>query len=443
MEKTLKENSFAGFLNKFFKIKEHNSTIRKEVIGGLTTFVTMAYIIFVNPNILGAAGMDKGALITVTCVASFVGTLLAGLWVNVPFAMAPGLGLNAFFAYTLVIGKGATWQQALGVVFLSGVCFLLLTLVGAREKIIDSIPVSLRLAVSTGIGLFITFIGLQGMGLIVDNPATLVGIGPITKPVILGLFGLILIAVLEIRKVRGALLIGIAVTTLLGVLLKVIDVPHAFMSMPPSMAPIAFKLDIKNALHLSMLNAVFSFLFVHIFDSVGTVVACAYEAGMVKKDGKIENIGKYLEADAISTMVGAALGTSPTSPYIESASGIAAGARTGLASVITAIMFLVATFFTPIIGMVPGFATAPALVIVGIYMFKHVKEIDFTDFEVAVPCFITIVAMPLTYSIAVGLSLGFMSYIVVTVAAGDIKKIHPTMWVIGILSLFNFIVHEK
>ena len=441
MKEAVKEKGLTKFLDSFFKLKENKTTIRKEVIGGLTTFITMAYIIFVNPNILGAAGMDKGALITVTCLASFIGTMLAGLWVNVPFAMAPGMGLNAFFTYTLVIGKGASWQQALGVVFFSGVIFFLLTLVGAREKIIDAIPVSLRLAVSTGIGLFITFIGLQGMGLIVDNPATLVGIGPMTKPVVLGLVGLIIITVLEIKKVRGSLLIGIALTTLLGVAFKVVALPSAIMAMPPSIAPIAFKLDLKSALHLTMLSSIFSFLFVHIFDSVGTVVACAYEAGMVKKDGKIEKIGKYLEADAISTMAGAVLGTSPTSPYIESASGIAAGARTGLSSVVTALMFLLATLFTPIIGMVPGFATAPALVIVGVYMFKHVKEIDFTDFEVAVPCFITIVAMPLTYSIAVGLSLGFMSYIIVTVAAGDFRKIQPTMWVIGILSLFNFLIH--
>ena len=441
MKQVVKETGLTKFLESFFKLKENKTTIRKEVIGGLTTFITMAYIIFVNPNILGAAGMDKGALITVTCLASFIGTILAGLWVNVPFAMAPGMGLNAFFTYTLVIGKGASWQQALGVVFFSGVIFFLLTLVGAREKIIDAIPVSLRLAVSTGIGLFITFIGLQGMGLIVDNPATLVGIGPMTKPVILGLVGLIIITVLEIKKVRGSLLIGIALTTLLGVIFKVVALPTAIMAMPPSIAPIAFKLDLKSALHLTMLSSIFSFLFVHIFDSVGTVVACAYEAGMVKKDGKIESIGRYLEADAISTMAGAVLGTSPTSPYVESASGIAAGARTGLASVVTAFMFLLATLFTPIIGMVPGFATAPALVIVGVYMFKHVKEIDFSDFEIAIPCFITIVAMPLTYSIAVGLSLGFMSYIIVTVAAGDFRKIQPTMWIIGILSLFNFIIH--
>lgn len=429
------------FLEKFFKLKEHKTTVKKEFIGGLTTFITMAYIIFVNPNILGAAGMDKGALITVTCVASFIGTLLAGLWVNVPFAMAPGMGLNAFFTYTLVMGKGATWEQALGVVFFSGIVFLILTLVGVREKIVDAIPPSLRLAVSTGIGLFITFIGLQGMGLVVDNPATLVSMGPLTTPVILGLVGLIIITVLEIKKVKGSLLIGIVATTVLGVIFKVVELPSTFMSMPPSMAPIAFKLDFTGALQIGFIGAIFSFMFVDLFDSVGTVMAYAYEAGMVKEDGRIEKIGKLLEADAIATVAGAVLGTSTTTTYVESASGISSGARTGLASVFTAFLFLLALLFTPIIGMVPGFATAPALVVVGVYMFKNVKEIDFSDFEVAVPSFITIVIMPLTYSISTGLSLGFMSYVIVAIAAGDIKKVKPTMWVIAILSLLNLLVH--
>ncbi len=401
----------------------------------------MAYIIFVNPNVLGEAGMDKGALITVTCVASFIGTILAGLWVNVPFAMAPGMGLNAFFTYTLVMGKGATWEQALGVVFFSGIVFLILTLVGVREKIVDAIPPSLRLAVSTGIGLFITFIGLQGMGLVVDNPATLVSMGPLTTPVILGLVGLITITVLEIKKVKGSLLIGIITSTVLGVIFNVVELPSAIISMPPSMAPIAFKLDLAGALQIGFIGAIFSFMFVDLFDSVGTVMACAYEAGMVKEDGRIEKIGRLLEADAIATVAGAVLGTSTTTTYVESASGISSGARTGLASVFTAILFLLALLFTPIIGMVPGFATAPALVVVGVYMFKNVKEIDFSDFEVAVPSFITIVIMPLTYSISTGLSLGFMSYVIVAIAAGDIKKVKPAMWVIAVLSLLNLLVH--
>ncbi len=438
MEKVVKEK---GFLERFFKLKEHNTTVKREFIGGLTTFITMAYIIFVNPNVLGEAGMDKGALITVTCVASFIGTILAGLWVNVPFAMAPGMGLNAFFTYTLVMGKGATWEQALGVVFFSGIVFLILTLVGVREKIVDAIPPSLRLAVSTGIGLFITFIGLQGMGLVVDNPATLVSMGPLTTPVILGLVGLITITVLEIKKVKGSLLIGIITSTVLGVIFNVVELPSAIISMPPSMAPIAFKLDLAGALQIGFIGAIFSFMFVDLFDSVGTVMACAYEAGMVKEDGRIEKIGRLLEADAIATVAGAVLGTSTTTTYVESASGISSGARTGLASVFTAILFLLALLFTPIIGMVPGFATAPALVVVGVYMFKNVKEIDFSDFEVAVPSFITIVIMPLTYSISTGLSLGFMSYVIVAIAAGDIKKVKPAMWVIAVLSLLNLLVH--
>lgn len=441
MEKTLKENSFAGFLNKFFKIKEHKSTIQREIVGGLTTFVTMAYIIFVNPNILGEAGMDKGALITVTCLASFIGTILAGLWVNIPFAMAPGLGLNAFFTYTLVMGKGATWEQALGVVFFSGVVFLIFTLIGIREKVVDSIPASLRLAVSAGIGLFITFIGLQSLGLVVDNPATLVSIGPLTTPVILGLVGLVIITVLEIKKVRGAMLIGILSTTVLGLLFKEITLPTTLMSMPPSIAPIAFKLDLAGAFKLAMIGPIFSFMFVDLFDSVGTIMACAYEAGMVDKDGRIKKVGKILEADAVATIAGAVLGTSTTTTYVESSAGIAAGARTGLSAVVTALMFLVALLFTPIIGMVPSFATAPALIVVGVYMFKNVKEIDMGDFEVAVPAFITIVTMPLTYSISTGLSLGFMAYVIVSVAAGDVKKVKPTMWVIALLGLLNLLVH--
>lgn len=426
-----------SFISSFFKLEEHQTTVRKEIIGGVTTFITMAYIIFVNPNILGDAGMDKGALITVTCLASFIGTILTALWVNVPFAMAPGMGLNAFFAYTLVIGQGATWQEALGVVFCSGIVFLVFTLVGIREKVIDAIPVSLRVAVSAGIGLFIAFIGMQNMGLVISNPATIVGLGPITKPLLFGLIGLILIGILEIKKVKGALLIGIVVSTLLGIAFKVVDIPTSFISAPPSIMPIAFKLNIMGALKVSMIGSIFSFMFVDLFDSVGSIMACAYEAGMVDKNGKIKKVGKVLEADAVATIAGSLLGTSTTTTYVESASGIAAGARTGLASLVTGILFLVAMLFTPVIGIVPGFATAPALIVVGVYMFKNVREIDFTDFEVAIPSFITIATMPLTYSISTGLSFGFVSYIIITLAAGDRRKIQPAMYVIGALALVN------
>jgi len=427
-------------LIRFFKLDEHDTTVRKEVVGGVTTFLTMAYILFVNPNILGATGMDKGALITVTALASCFGTLLVGLWVNVPFAMAPGMGLNAFFAFTLVLGNKVSWQTALGVVFLSGVFFLILTLCGIRERIVNAIPLSLRLAVAAGIGVFITFIGLQNLGLVVDNPATLIGLGPFTKPVLLGLAGLALTTALEVRRVPGSILTGILVTTVLGVAFDVVPMPTAIFSAPPSIAPIALKLDIVGALKWSLFGTIFSFMFVDLFDSIGTIVACSYEARLVKEDGRIPGVKQMLGADAIATAVGALLGTSTTTTYIESGSGIAAGARTGLASVVTALLFLAALVFTPIIGAVPGFATAPALIIVGIYMFKSITGIDFSDFEIAVPAFLTIVMMPLSYSISTGLQFGFLSYIVIAVANGKSRKVHPVMWGIGALSAADLAV---
>jgi len=427
-------------VEKFFKLKEHESNVKAEVIGGITTFLTMAYIIFVNPNILSAAGMDKGALITVTCLAAFFGTILVGLWANVPFAMAPGMGLNAFFTYTLVLGQGVAWQTALGIVFLSGIVFMILTVIGVREKVIKAIPLSLRLAVSAGIGLFITFIGLQNLGLVVANPATLVGIGAFTKPLVLGLVGLIIIAILEVKKVRGSILIGIVTTTILGIIFGEVQLPKTIMSMPPSIAPIAFELDIMGALKLSFYGAIFSFMFVDLFDSIGTIVACSYEAGLVEEDGTIKKIDKMLEADAIASIAGAVLGTSTTTTYIESASGIADGGKTGLSAVVTAILFLLALLFTPIIGIVPAFATAPALIIVGVYMFKNIKKIDFADFEVAIPAFLTIILMPLTYSISIGLSFGFISYVIIAVASGDFKKVSPVMWGIAVLSVINLMV---
>lgn len=431
----------SSYLYKFFKLKEHKTDIKTEIIGGVTTFVTMAYIIFVNPNILADAGMNKAALITVTCLAAFIGTMITALWVNVPFAMAPGMGLNAFFTYTLVKTQGASWQEALGVVFFSGVIFLLFTLAGIREKVVNAIPLSLRVAVSAGIGLFIAFIGLQNLGLVIKNKDTLVSLGPLTTPVLIGLAGLIITSVLEIKKVKGSLLIGIISTTVLAIIFKQVDLPSTFASTPPSILPIAFKLDLLGALKISMIGSIFSFMFVDLFDSVGSIMACAYEAGMVSKDGKINKVGKILEADAVATIIGSVLGTSTTTTYVEAASGIASGARTGLSSVITAFLFLIATIFTPIIGIVPKYATAPALIIVGVYMFKNVKEINFNDFEVAIPAFITISIMPLTYSISNGISFGFISYILIAFLAGDRKKISKTMWIIGIFAFLNILTH--
>ncbi|BDC98649.1 NCS2 family permease [Persicobacter psychrovividus] len=424
-------------MEKFFKLQERGTTVKQEIFGGLTTFLTMAYIIFVNPNILGAAGMDQPALITVTCIAAIVGTLLAAFWSNVPFAMAPGMGLNAFFTYTLVLGQGAKWEEALGVVFFSGVVFLILTVVGVREKIISSIPQTLRIAVGAGIGLFICFIGFKEMGLIVANPATLVGLGHFTPQVAIGLAGLVLIGILEVRRVKGSILIGILFCTIVGMGFGVVNTPDHIVALPASIAPIAFKLDILGALKVSMIGAIFSFMFVDLFDSIGTIVACSYEAKMVDKDGNIPVIGKVLEADALATVIGAVLGTSTTTTYVESASGIASGARTGLASVVTAGLFFIAMFFGPVIGVVPAFATAPALIIVGVFMFKNINKIEFADFNEAIPAFLTIILMPLTYSISIGLSFGFIAYVLIALANGRASKLSITMWVIGALSVVN------
>lgn len=429
-------------LNRIFKLDSANTDVRHEVIGGVTTFLTMAYILFVNPDILSNAGMDRQALITATALASCFGTLLVGVWANVPFAMAPGMGLNAFFAYTLVIGQKIDWQTALGVVFFSGVFFLLLTVLGVREKIVNAIPVSLRLAVSAGIGLFISFIGFKNLGLVVDNPATLVSVGTFTKPVLLGLLGLIVIAVLEVRRVPGSILIGILATTFLGLIFGLVKCPDAMVSAPPSIAPLAFKLNLLGALRWGLVGAIFSCMFVDLFDSIGTIVACSYEAGIVKDDGRIPGINKMLCADAIATSVGALLGTSTTTTYIESGAGIAAGGKTGLSAAVTAVLFLVALVFAPIIGIVPSFATAPALIIVGVYMFKNIKEIDFTHFEVAIPAFLTIILMPLSYSISTGLAFGFLSYIVIALISGKAREVHPVMWVVGLLSALDLVIRS-
>lgn len=423
----------------FFQLEKHGTNVKQEIVAGTTTFLTMAYIIFVNPGILSETGMDKGALITVTCLAAFIGTMITALWVNAPLAMAPGMGLNAFFTYTLVFGMGATWNEALGVVFISGIAFLLLTMTGFREKIIDAIPIQLRLAVGAGIGLFIAFIGLKNLGLIVANPATLVGLGPLTPTVILGLIGLTIMGGLEIKQVKGGILIGILITTILGMILGYVELPSGLVSTPPSIAPIAFKLDILGALKISMIGPIFSFMFVDLFDSVGTIVACANEAEMIDENGKIENVSKILEADAAATVIGSLLGTSTTTTFVESASGIAQGGRTGLTSATTAILFFLAMFFTPIIGVVPAFATAPALIIVGVYMFKNLIDIDLHKIEIAIPAFLTIILMPLTYSISTGITFGFISYAIIEILSGKVKSVKPTMWIIVTLSMVELL----
>lgn len=424
-------------MEKFFKLSHYHTTAKQEIIAGITTFLTMAYIVFVNPVMLSATGMEKGALITATCLSAAIGTGLTGLWVNAPFAMAPGMGLNAFFTYTVVLGQGATWHEALGVVFLSGIVFVILTVTGVRKALIEAIPVEMRLAVGAGIGLFIAFLGMQTMGLIVANPATLVGLGQFTKPVILGVIGFTVMAFLEVKRMKGGILLGIVVTTILGIIMGEISIPDAVVSMPPSIMPVAFKLDIIGALRPALFGSIFSFVFVDLFDSLGTLLACANEAGLIDENGKVEKIDKILEVDAASTMIGSVLGTSTVTTFVESASGIAAGGRTGLTSVTTSILFILTLFFSPIIGVVPGFATAPALIIVGVFMFKNLLDINLRDLETAIPCFLTIIMMPLSYSISIGIAFGFISYVAIKIFVGKAGTVKPILWAVAAFSFLE------
>ena len=429
-----------SLMEKIFKIEERGSSVRTEVIAGVTTFLAMAYIIFVNPAILSMAGMDKGALITVTCLATAIGTFLSAFLGNVPIAMAPGMGLNAFFTFTLVMGKGIPWQDALGVVFLSGTFFFILAASGLREKLANAIPAPITTASTAGIGLFIAFIGLKNMGIIVADPATLVALGKFTLPVVLSVVGLILMAIFDMKKIRGGILISIVIVTILGILCGLVSMPEGIISMPPSIEPIAFKLNIWGAFKLSLFGSIFSFMFIDLFDSLGFLIACYKEIGLVDKNGHYEGLGKMMFADVSSTIIGAFLGTSTVTTFGESAAGIAAGAKTGLASFVTGILFLLALLITPLVGIVPMFAAAPSLVMVGVFMFKSVKDLDFQDIKIAVPAFITIIFMPLTYSISIGLSFGFISYIIMHAVAKEWHKINLILWIIGALSVVNIVI---
>lgn len=424
-------------LQKLFALDPKITTLGKEITAGITTFLTMSYILFVNPMILSDAGMDFNAVITATALAACFGTLLMAFWVKVPLAMAPGMGLNAFFAYTLVIGEGITWETAMGVVFISGLAFLLLTWFGIREKIVNAIPLSLRLSIPAGIGLFITLIGFQNMDLVVRDDTTMIALGSLSTPLIFGLFGILLIVILEAKKIKGSILIGILATTLAAILFGQIAAPESMISTPPSLAPVALQLDIIGALQWGLIGAIFSFMFVDLFDSVGTLVGCAYEADLVKEDGTIVKIDKMLGADAIATLFGSLAGTSTTTTYIESASGIEVGGRSGLTAFTVAVLFLMAIFFTPIIAAVPPYATAPALVVVGIFMFKNITRIPMDNWPDVVAGFSTIVLMPLTYSISLGLTFGFLFWTILTAVSGNIQKIHPVMWIVAFLSALN------
>lgn len=429
-------------LDKFFQLKENKTSVKTEVLAGITTFMTMAYILAVNPDILSATGMDKNALFTATALSAMVATVVMALVAKLPFALAPGMGLNAFFAFTVVLGMGHTWQFALTAVFLEGIIFLLLTAFNIRELIVNSIPLSVKHAVSAGIGLFIAFIGLQNAGVIVNNDATLVGLGDMGSPAVLvALGGIVLTAVLLALKVKGALLIGIFVATVAGLPLGVTHMPEGHLvGAPPSLSPIFFKFEFSEIFTLDMLIVLFTFLFVDMFDTVGTLVGVSDKAGMLTKDGKVPRAKQALFADSIGTTVGAILGTSTVTTYVESASGVAEGGKTGLTALTTAGLFLVALFFAPLFTMVPAAATAAALVLVGFFMMSPILKINFDDFTEAIPAFITIIIMPLTYSIAEGIVFGMLSYVFLKLLTGKVKDISVVMIVLAALFILKFFI---
>lgn len=430
-------------LDKFFKITENKSSLKTEIIAGITTFMTMVYILAVNPSILSDAGMDKDAVFTATALSAIIATLVMALVAKLPFALAPGMGLNAFFAYTVVLGMGYSWEFALTAVFLEGLIFLLLTAFNIRELIVNSIPLNLKHAISVGIGFFIAFIGLQSTGLIVDNPATLVSLGSMKNPaVLIGLSGVLITGVLLAKKVKGALLIGILASTIIGLFVGVTVIPDGFqpISLPPSIEPIFFKFDFSQILSFDMLIVLFTFLFVDMFDTVGTLVGVSSKADMLDKDGRVPRVKQALFADSIGTTVGAILGTSTVTTYVESAAGVAEGGKTGMTALTVAVMFGLALFFAPVFMMIPPEATASALIIVGLFMISPIMKIDLNDFTEAIPAFFTIVMMPLTYSIAQGIVFGMLSYVFLKLLTGRHKEIRPIMYIIAILFIIKFFV---
>jgi AGZA family xanthine/uracil permease-like MFS transporter len=425
-------------LDRYFKLAENGTTVKTEVLAGVTTFLTMAYIVFVNPAILSKAGIDPGAAFVATCLAAAIGTAIMGLYANYPVALAPGMGLNAYFAFGVVLGMGHTWQVALGAVFVSGVIFLIISVLPIREAIINSIPHSQKIAIGAGIGLFLGLIGLKEAGMVVDHPATLVGLGKVAAPtVLLAMLGFLLIAVLDYRKLPGAIIIGILVVTVLGISLGLSPF-GGIVSAPPSLAPTFMQMDIGGALSLGLLAIVFAFLMVDLFDTAGTLVAVAPRAGLMDSHGKLKRLGRALVADSTATIAGAALGTSTTTSYIESAAGIRVGGRTGLTAVVVALLFLLALFFAPLAGSVPGYATAPALVFVACVMTSALAKLDWEDVTEFAPAVITAVMMPFTFSITNGIGLGLIAYVIIKAASGKMKDIHPITAAIAVAFVLKF-----
>lgn len=432
-------------MKKYFQFEELGTNYRREIIGGVTTFLAMAYILAVNPNILAAAGIDKGAVFVATALAAIVGSLIMGILAKYPIALAPGMGLNAFFAFTVVATYGIPWQTGLTGVFFSGIIFIILSLTGIRETIINAIPVQLKYAVSAGIGLFITFVGLKGAGIVVADKDTIVTLGDFTKgDTLLAVVGIVIAVILMVKKVPGAIFITIIASTIIGMIAGVIEVPKSVVSSIPSIAP-TFGValdpilhDFSSLLNIQFLVVVLTFLFVDFFDTAGTLMAVADKAGLVKNN-KLPRAGRALMADALGTTVGSVLGTSTTTAYVESTAGVAAGARSGFAAVVTAALFAVSLFFFPVLDVITSAVTAPALVIVGILMVSSLKNIEWDQFEIAVPAFLTMLMMPLGYSIASGIAVGFIFYPLTMLLAGRRKEVHWIMYILFFVFLSYFI----
>jgi adenine/guanine/hypoxanthine permease len=427
-------------MERYFKLSEKGSTVRTEVIAGVTTFLTMAYIIFVNPDILATTGMDRNAVFVATCLAAALGSLIMGFWANWPIGMAPGMGLNAFFAFTVVGVMGFTWQQALGAVFISGVIFLILTVTGVRRWLIAGIPTSMRSAIAAGIGLFLAIIALQGSGIVVDSPATLVALGDLTATgTLLTIAGFFLIVTLDALKVTGAILIGILVVTVAAIVLGV-STFGGIVSMPPSIAPTFLQLDLMGALTYGIFQVVLVMVLVEVFDATGTLIGVAKRAGLLTEGPTHTNpnLGRALMADSTAITAGSLLGTSSTTAYVESASGVQAGGRTGLTAVVVGVLFLAAMFFAPLAGSVPVYATAPALLYVATLMVRELAEVIWDDVTEAAPAVLTAIAMPFTYSIANGLAFGFISYAVIKLLTGRAAEVHAATWVIAGLFVAKF-----
>jgi AGZA family xanthine/uracil permease-like MFS transporter len=419
-------------LEQYFKLSQNGTTVRTELLAGVTTFLTMAYIIFVNPDILSKAGMDFGAVFVATCLAAAISTAIMGLYANYPVALAPGMGLNAYFAFGVVGAMGYSWQVALGAVFISGVLFLLISIFRVREWVINAIPMSLKLAIAAGIGLFLAMIALKSSGIIAGHPATLVTLGDLTAPTtLLAVLGFFIIAALHHRGVTGAVIIGILAVTGLGLVFGLAEF-KGVVAMPPSLAPTLLQMDVAGALSIGLVSIVFAFLFVDLFDTAGTLVGVAHRGGLLDPEGKLPRLRQALVADSTATMVGAALGTSTTTSYIESAAGVDAGGRTGLTAVVVAVLFLLALFFAPLAGTIPGYATAPALFFVAILMARSLREIDWDDLTEYAPALVVAITMPLTFSVAHGIGLGFIAYAVLKLLAGRAADTSAAVWIIAI-----------